>query len=65
MSLKDFFYRPEGSEAQEFQDFTPFEYTLFWVLLVLIIVCTAYLVGGDLERCLEVFFRIMDPLNWR
>lgn len=65
MALHDFFRNLEGKDQPAYQEFTPFEYSLFWVLHLLIIFCTMYLVGGDLERCVRVFFRILDPLSWR
>lgn len=65
MGLKDFFRNPEAPEEPGFHDYTPFEYSLFWVLHLLIIFCTIYLVGGDLQGCIQVFFQLVNPLNWR
>lgn len=54
-----------GAGKQEFRDFNPFEYSLFWVLQLIIIFCVIELFGGDLEKSLQVFFEVINPLNWK
>lgn len=46
------------------REFHLLEYNLFWILQLLIIACTIYFLGGNLETCLEFFLKVIDPMNW-
>lgn len=54
----------ESAECEEFKDFNASEYNLFWALQLVMIFCTIYLVRGDITHCLNVFFKVINPLTW-
>ncbi len=48
----------------EFKDFNIFEYNLFWILNLLIVLFIIAYLGGNVQNCLERFFQMINPANW-